>query len=145
MQDTFIIDGIRTAIGSFRGTLSGVRTDDLGAHVIKALMEKHKDLDPALIDDVIMGCANQAGEDNRNVARMSLLLAGLPWSVPGETVNRLCASGMSAVIHAHRAIQAGDGDLFIAGGVENMTRGPCLLYTSPSPRDRTRSRMPSSA
>ncbi|MBP6681559.1 MAG: 3-oxoadipyl-CoA thiolase, partial [Saprospiraceae bacterium] len=133
MQDTFIIDGIRTAIGSFRGTLSGVRTDDLGAHVIKALMEKHKDLDPALIDDVIMGCANQAGEDNRNVARMSLLLAGLPYTVPGETVNRLCASGMSAVIHAHRAIQAGDGDLFIAGGVENMTRGPWVISKSSQP------------
>lgn len=133
MQDTFIIDGIRTAIGSFRGTLSGVRTDDLGAHVIKALMEKHPDLDPALIDDVIMGCANQAGEDNRNVARMALLLAGLPWSVPGETVNRLCASGMSAVIHAHRAIQAGDGDLFIAGGVENMTRGPWVISKSSQP------------
>jgi len=133
MQDTFIIDGIRTAIGSFRGTLSGMRTDDLGAHVIKTLMEKHKDLDPALIDDVIMGCANQAGEDNRNVARMSLLLAGLPWSVPGETVNRLCASGMSAVIHAHRAIQAGDGDLFIAGGVENMTRGPWVISKSSQP------------
>ncbi|HSF88244.1 MAG TPA: acetyl-CoA C-acyltransferase, partial [Saprospiraceae bacterium] len=133
MQDTFIIDGIRTAIGSFRGTLAGVRTDDLGAHVIKALMEKHQDLDPALIDDVIMGCANQAGEDNRNVARMSLLLAGLPWSVPGETVNRLCASGMSAVIHAHRAIQAGDGDLFIAGGVENMTRGPWVISKSSQP------------
>lgn len=133
MQDTFIIDGIRTAIGAFRGTLSAVRTDDLGAHVIKALMEKYKDLDPALIDDVIMGCANQAGEDNRNVARMSLLLAGLPYTVPGETVNRLCASGMSAVIHAHRAIQAGDGDVFIAGGVENMTRGPWVISKSSQP------------
>jgi acetyl-CoA acyltransferase len=133
MQDTFIIDGIRTAIGSFRGTLAAVRTDDLGAHVIKALIEKYKDLDPALIDDVIMGCANQAGEDNRNVARMSLLLAGLPFTVPGETVNRLCASGMSAVIHAHRAIQAGDGDLFIAGGVENMTRGPWVMSKSSQP------------
>src|SRR5688572_1096848 len=133
MQDTFIIDGIRTAIGSFRGTLSGVRTDDLAAHVIKALMEKNKDLNPALIDDVIMGCANQAGEDNRNVARMASLLAGLPVTVPGETVNRLCASGMSAVIHAHRAIQAGDGDLFISGGVENMTRGPWVISKSSQP------------
>lgn len=133
MQDSFIIDGIRTAIGSFRGTLSDVRTDDLAAHVIKTLMEKHKDLDPALINEVIMGCANQAGEDNRNVARMALLLAGLPWSVPGETVNRLCASGMSAAIHAHRAIQAGDGDLFIAGGVENMTRGPWVISKSGQP------------
>ena len=125
MQDTFIIDGTRTAIGSFRGTLS--------AHVIRALLEKNPGVDPALIDDVIMGCANQAGEDNRNIARMALLLAGLPWSVPGETVNRLCASGMSAVIHAHRAIQAGDGDLFIAGGVENMTRGPWVISKSSQP------------
>lgn len=133
MQDTFIIDGTRTAIGSFRGTLSAVRTDDLAAHVIRALLEKNPGVDPALIDDVIMGCANQAGEDNRNIARMALLLAGLPWSVPGETVNRLCASGMSAVIHAHRAIQAGDGDLFIAGGVENMTRGPWVISKSSQP------------
>ena len=88
MQDTFIIDGIRTAIGSYRGSLSGVRADDLAALVIKALLEKHESLDPALIDDVILGCANQAGDDNRNVARMALLLAGLPYSVPGETVNR---------------------------------------------------------
>lgn len=133
MQDTFIIDGIRTAIGSFRGGLSTVRTDDLAAHVIKALIENNKDLDPALIDDVILGCANQAGEDNRNIARMALLLAGLPHTVPGETVNRLCASGMSAVIHAHRAIQAGDGDVFIAGGVENMTRGPWVISKSSQP------------
>ena len=133
MQDTFIIDGIRTAVGSFRGSLSGVRADDLAAHVIKALLEKNTDLDPALLDDVILGCANQAGEDNRNVARMASLLAGLPWSVPGETVNRLCASGMSAVIHAHRAIQAGDGDLFISGGVENMTRGPWVMSKSSQP------------
>ncbi len=133
MQDTFIIDGIRTAVGSLRGSLSGIRADDMAAHVIKALFEKHEDLDPALIDDVILGCANQAGEDNRNVARMALLLAGLPWSVPGETVNRLCASGMSAVIHAHRAIQAGEGDLFISGGVENMTRGPWVISKSSQP------------
>jgi len=133
MQDTFIIDGIRTAIGSFRGGLSSVRTDDLAAHVIRALLNRHQDIDPSLIDDVILGCANQAGEDNRNVARMALLLAGLPWSVPGETVNRLCASGMSAVIHAHRAIQAGDGDLFISGGVENMTRGPWVISKTDQP------------
>ncbi|HIG51379.1 MAG TPA: 3-oxoadipyl-CoA thiolase, partial [Candidatus Marinimicrobia bacterium] len=117
-KDTFIIDAVRTPIGKFGGSLAPIRTDDLAAHAIRALMDRH-DFDPAEIDDVIMGCANQAGEDNRNVARMSLLLAGLPFSVPGETVNRLCASGMSAVIHAHRAIQSGDGDLFIAGGVEH--------------------------
>ena len=133
MQDTFIIDGVRTAIGSFRGSLSSVRTDDLAAHVIRALMEKHPELDPAMIDDVILGCANQAGEDNRNVARMALLLAGLPWSVPGETVNRLCASGMSAIIHAHRAFQSGDGDIMIAGGVENMTRGPWVISKTSQP------------
>jgi 3-oxoadipyl-CoA thiolase len=133
MKNTFIIDGIRTAIGSFRGGLSAIRTDDLAALMIRALMKRHEDLDPALIDDVILGCANQAGEDNRNVARMALLLAELPWSVPGETVNRLCASGMSAVIHAHRAVQAGDGDLFISGGVENMTRGPWVISKTAQP------------
>jgi 3-oxoadipyl-CoA thiolase len=133
MQDTFIIDGIRTPIGSFRGTLASVRTDDLAAQAIKDLLKRHDQLDPALIEDVILGCANQAGEDNRNVARMALLLAGLPFSVPGETVNRLCASGMSAVIHAHRAIQSADGDLFIAGGVENMTRGPWVMSKTSQP------------
>ena len=134
-KDTFIIDAVRTPIGSFGGTLSPVRTDDLAAHVIRALMDRH-DFDPAEIDDVIMGCANQAGEDNRNVARMALLLAGLPFSVSGETVNRLCASGMSAVIHAHRAVQTGDGDLFIAGGVEHMTRGPWVISKASKPFGR---------
>jgi 3-oxoadipyl-CoA thiolase len=123
---TYIIDAIRTPIGNFGGTLKDVRTDDLGSIPIKELI-KRTGVESSKIDDVILGCANQAGEDNRNVARMSLLLAGLPFSVPGETVNRLCASGMSAVIHAHRAICAGDGDLFIAGGVENMTRGPWVI------------------
>ncbi len=123
---TYIIDAIRTPIGNFGGTLKDVRTDDLGAIPIRELI-KRTGIDPSKIDDVILGCANQAGEDNRNIARMSLLLAGLPFSVPGETVNRLCASGMSSVIHAHRAICAGDGDLFIAGGVENMTRGPWVI------------------
>ncbi len=133
MQETYIIDGIRTAIGSFRGGLSSIRTDDLAAHVIRALISRHDNLDPVAIDDVIMGCANQAGEDNRNVARMALLLAEIPWTVPGETINRLCASGMSAMAHAHRAIQAGDGDLFISGGVENMTRGPWVISKSDQP------------
>ena len=123
---TYIIDAIRTPIGNFGGTLKDVRTDDLGAIPIRELI-KRTGIDPSKIDDVILGCANQAGEDNRNIARMSLLLAGLPFSVPGETVNRLCASGISSVIHAHRAICAGDGDLFIAGGVENMTRGPWVI------------------
>ena len=127
MPTTYLIDGIRTPIGRFQGALSPVRADDLAALVIKTLMERHPEVPPAQVADVILGCANQAGEDNRNVARMALLLAGLPWSVPGETVNRLCASGMSAVVHAHRAIQTGDGDVFIAGGVEHMTRGPWVI------------------
>lgn len=136
MREAYIIDGIRTAIGKFTGTLSPVRTDDLAAIVIKALMEKNPDVNPDLIADVIMGCANQAGEDNRNVARMSLLLAGLPHSVPGETVNRLCASGMSAITHAYRAIRNGDGEFFIAGGVENMTRGPWVISKTSKPFGR---------
>ncbi len=126
-MEAFLVDGIRTPFGNFTGTLSTIRTDDLGAIPIKALVERHPDIPADAYDDVIFGCANQAGEDNRNVARMCLLLAGLPWSVPGETVNRLCSSGMSAVIHANRAIKAGDGDLFIAGGVEHMTRGPWVI------------------
>ena len=132
---TYIIDAIRTPIGNFGGTLKEVRTDDLGAITIRELV-KRTGINPSKIDDVILGCANQAGEDNRNVARMSLLLAGLPFTVPGETVNRLCASGMSAVIHAHRAIAAGDGDLFIAGGVENMTRGPWVISKVSKPFGR---------
>lgn len=126
MKNVFIVDGIRTAIGSFRGGLSGVRADDLAALPINYLTEKYDFLNTDT-DDVILGCANQAGEDNRNIARMALLLAGMHYSVPGETVNRLCASGMSAVVHAGRAIQAGDGDLFVAGGVEHMTRGPYVV------------------
>ena len=132
---TYIIDAVRTPIGNFGGTLKDVRTDDLGAIPIKELVKK-TGINANKIDDVILGCANQAGEDNRNVARMSLLLAGLPFTVPGETVNRLCASGMSAVIHAHRAICAGDGDLFIAGGVENMTRGPWVISKVSKPFGR---------
>ena len=123
---TYIIDAVRTPIGNFGGTLKDIRTDDLAAIPIKELINR-TNIDPNNIDDVILGCANQAGEDNRNIARMSLLLAGIPYKVPGETVNRLCASGMSAIIHAHRAICAGDGNLFIAGGVENMTRGPWVI------------------
>jgi acetyl-CoA acyltransferase len=130
---SYIIDGIRTPIGSFGGTLSSIRTDDLGALAIKALVERNLNIPLDAYDEVIFGCANQAGEDNRNVARMSLLLAGLPVTVPGETVNRLCSSGMSAIVHAHRAIQSGDGDLFISGGVENMTRGPWVISKSSKP------------
>ena len=132
---TYIIDAVRTPIGNFGGTLKEVRTDDLGAIPIRELL-KRTGINANKIDDVILGCANQAGEDNRNVARMSLLLAGLPFTVPGETVNRLCASGMSSVIHAHRAIAAGDGDFFIAGGVENMTRGPWVISKVSKPFGR---------
>lgn len=131
-KEVYIVDGIRTAIGSFGGTLSAVRADDLGAHVIKSLMERNPNLDPLLIEDVIFGCANQAGEDNRNVARMAGLLAGLPFQSGGETVNRLCASGMAATINAARAIKDGAGDIYIAGGVENMTRGPWVISKTSS-------------
>ena len=131
-METYIIDGIRTPIGKFRGSLSELRADDLATVVIRELINRNF-VDPELVDDVILGCANQAGEDNRNVARMAALLAGLPHSVPGETVNRLCSSGMSAVVHAHRAIKSGDGDLFIAGGVEHMTRGPWVMSKSAVP------------
>jgi 3-oxoadipyl-CoA thiolase len=139
-MEAFIIDGVRTPIGSYQGTLSAVRPDDLGALVIKTVVEKNPNIPKEAYDDVIMGCANQAGEDNRNVARMSLLLAGLPHSVPGETVNRLCSSGLSAIIHANRAIKSGDGHIFIAGGIENMTRGP-LVVSKPSAAFGTDSKM----
>src|SRR5262249_49316712 len=120
----------------FGGTLSQVRADDLAAHVLKALQEKNSGVDFSEAGDVVMGCANQAGEDNRNVARMSLLLAGYPVTGPGQTVNRLCASGMSATIDAARAILTGDEDLMIAGGVENMTRGPWVLSKASAPFGR---------
>lgn len=139
-MDAYIIDGIRTPIGSYQGALASMRADDLGALVIKQLVENNPSIPAAAYDDVIMGCANQAGEDNRNVARMSLLLAGLPHTVPGETVNRLCSSGLSAIIHASRAIKAGDGEVFIAGGIENMTRGP-LVVSKPSSAFGTDSKM----
>ncbi len=133
LNQAYIVGGLRTAIGSFRGSLSSVRADDLAAIPIKALMEKYPQIPGNKIDEVILGCANQAGEDNRNVARMALLLAGLPQTVPGETVNRLCASGMSAVIHASRSIMCGDGELVIAGGVEHMTRAPWVTSKASSP------------
>ncbi|MEQ8324119.1 MAG: 3-oxoadipyl-CoA thiolase [Vicingaceae bacterium] len=135
-MEAYIVDGIRTPIGSFGGTLAPVRADDLAAQVLKELMKRNSGIDPAKIDDVIMGCANQAGEDNRNVARMALLLAGLPFDVPGETVNRLCASGMSAIVHASRAIKHGDGHLFISAGVEHMTRGPWVISKASQPFGR---------
>ena len=126
-KEVYIVDGIRTAIGSLGGTLATMRADDLAAFAIKSLIDRHPNLDLNAIEDVILGCANQAGEDNRNVARMAGLLAGLPVGVAGETVNRLCASGMAATINAARAIKDGAGELYIAGGVEHMTRGPWVI------------------
>ncbi|MBN3725399.1 3-oxoadipyl-CoA thiolase [Burkholderia sp. Ac-20379] len=127
MTDAFLCDAIRTPIGRYGGALSGVRADDLGAVPLKALVERNRDVDWAAIDDVIFGCANQAGEDNRNVARMSALLAGLPEGVPGSTVNRLCGSGMDAIGIAARAIKSGEAGLMIAGGVESMSRAPFVM------------------
>ena len=136
MKDVFLVDGIRTPIGNLGGSLSTVRPDDLAAYAIKSLLARHPALDRAQIADVILGCANQAGEDNRNIARMALLLAGLPQTVPGETVNRLCASGLSAVANAARAIKSGEGELYVAGGVESMTRAPYVLSKSATPFGR---------
>lgn len=140
MKEAYIIDGIRTPIGNYQGALSTLRTDDLAALVIEEIVKRNPSIPKEVYDDVILGCANQAGEDNRNVARIAALLAGLPVSVPGETVNRLCSSGLSAIIHANRAIKAGDGDVFIAGGVENMTRGPYVI-AKPSSAFGTDSKM----
>jgi acetyl-CoA acyltransferase len=137
MNNAYIIDGIRTPIGSFGGSLSPVRADDLAAHVIAALVARNPTIPADSVADVIFGCANQAGEDNRNVARMALLLAGLPASVPGETVNRLCASGMNAVVNASRALKLGDGDVYIAGGVEHMTRAPFVMAKASQPFSRS--------
>lgn len=136
MKDVFIVDAIRTAIGNFGGTLAPVRTDDLGAIVMKELINRNPNFDPAEIEDVIFGCANQAGEDNRNVARMSSLLAGLPYTIGGETVNRLCSSGMASTINAARAIKDGAGDIYISGGVEHMTRGPWVISKVSKPFGR---------
>jgi acetyl-CoA acyltransferase len=144
MNQAYIIDGVRTPIGNFGGTLAAVRPDDLAAHVIRELLRRQPSTDPAAVADVILGCANQAGEDNRNVARMAALLAGLPASVPGETLNRLCASGLSAGIAAARAIRSGDGDLFVAGGVESMTRAPFVM-SKPSKAFGTDSQMADSS
>ncbi|GGK63088.1 3-oxoadipyl-CoA thiolase [Rufibacter glacialis] len=143
-KEAYIVDGIRTPIGNLGGALSAVRADDLAAMTIQELVNRNPAIPASAIDDVILGCHNQAGEDNRNVARMAALLAGLPVTVPGETVNRLCSSGMSAIIQAARAIKAGDGDVFIAGGVEQMTRGP-LVISKPSKAFGTDSRMEDSS
>lgn len=137
MPEAFICDALRTPIGKFGGSLSSIRTDDLAAIPIKALMERNQSVDWEAVDDVILGCTNQAGEDNRNVARMASLLAGLPIEVPGVTVNRLCASGMEAIVSAARAIKLGDADLIVAGGVESMSRAPLVVGKAESAFDRS--------
>lgn len=143
-KNVYIIDGIRTPVGNFGGGLSQVRTDDLAATVIKELVKRNPKIPVEEIEDVILGCHNQAGEDNRNVARMAVLLAGLPYTIPGETINRLCSSGMSSIVNAARAIACGDGDIYIAGGVEHMTRGP-LVVSKPSKAFGTDSKMEDSS
>ncbi len=137
MSDAFVIDSIRTPIGRFGGALAPVRPDDLAAHAIEALRSRNPEIDWDLIDDVILGCANQAGEDNRNVARMSLLLAGLNDSIPGVTINRLCGSGMESIGLAARAIRSGEADVVIAGGVESMSRAPKVMAKATSAYDRS--------
>jgi acetyl-CoA acyltransferase len=137
MSDAFICDAIRTPIGRYGGALSSVRPDDLAALVVKTLLARSPKLDPAAIDDVVLGCANQAGEDNRNVARMAVLLASLPDTVPGTTVNRLCGSGLDAVAMAARAVRAGDSDLQLAGGVESMSRAPFVMPKADAAFSRT--------
>jgi 3-oxoadipyl-CoA thiolase len=137
MADAFICDAVRTPIGRYGGALAKVRPDDMAAHVIRALLERNASLDPAAIDDVLFGCANQAGEDNRNVARMAALLAGLPDSVPGATINRLCGSGLDAVGQAARGIRSGDIDLAVVGGVESMSRAPFVMSKAETAFART--------
>jgi 3-oxoadipyl-CoA thiolase len=137
MKPVYIIDAVRTPIGKFGGALSVIRPDDLAAHVIKALVARNPSIDVNEIEDVIFGAANQAGEDNRDVARMALLLAGLPTSIGGNTVNRLCASGLQSIIDASRAIEVGDGDVYIAGGVESMTRAPFVMAKADAAFSRT--------
>ena len=137
MTDVFICDAIRTPVGRYGGCLAPVRADDLAAIPIRALMERNPDLDPGAVDDVLLGCANQSGEDNRNVARMAVLLAGLPPEVPGCTVNRLCSSGLNAISMAANAIHAGEADLIIAGGVESMSRAPFVIGKARGPFDRS--------
>lgn len=137
MKEVYLCDAVRTAIGSYGGTLAGIRPDDLLTVPLKALLERNPQLPAEAIDDVIMGCANQAGEDNRNVARMSLLLAGIPHTVPGVTVNRLCASGLEAVSLAARTVRCGEGSLLLAGGVESMSRAPFVVSKSAGAYART--------
>lgn len=146
LREVYIVDAVRTPVGKYGGALSGVRPDDLAAHVVAALVARTPELDPARIDDVFFGDANAAGEDNRNVARMAALLAGLPVTVPGTTVNRLCGSGMEAVIQAARAVAVGDVSVAVAGGVESMSRAPgcCPSRNAPSRRATRRCTPPPS-
>src|SRR6202035_3350990 len=137
MSEPFICDAVRTPIGRYGGALSAVRADDLAAVPIAALLRRNPSLEPAAIDEVLLGCANQAGEDNRNVARMAVLLAGLPVSVPGATINRLCGSGLDAVMVAARAIKAGEAGLIMAGGVESMSRAPFVMPKADSAFSRS--------
>jgi len=136
MSQAYLVDGVRTPIGRYGGALAAVRTDDLAAHALRALVRRHPEVPPDRIEEVVLGCANQAGEDNRNVARMALLLAGLPETVPGVTVNRLCGSGMDALGYAARMIRAGDADVVVAGGVESMSRAPFVMPKAQTPFDR---------
>src|SRR5437764_4081258 len=135
MSAAYVLDAVRVPFGRYGGGLAGVRPDDLGAHVVKALLDRH-DVDPERIDDVMFGNANGAGEDNRDVARMAVLLAGLPTSIPGTTINRLCGSGLEAAIDASRAISVGDASLLIAGGVESMSRAPWVMLKPDKPYPR---------
>ena len=137
MSTAYIIDIVRTPVGKFTGALSSVRPDDMAAFILKELMARNPQIDPGLIEDVVLGAANQAGEDNRNVARMALLLAGLPAEIGGVTVNRLCASGLQSIIDAGRAIKSGDGAVYLAGGVESMTRAPFVMAKAETAFART--------
>src|SRR5687768_829648 len=136
MEEVFIIDAARTPIGKYGGVLSMIRPDDLAAHVIKALIERNSEIKPDQIEEVVLGAANQAGADNRNAARMALLLAGLPTTVTGVTVNRLCASGLQAIMDASRAIMTGNGEIYIAGGAESMSRAPFVMNKAESAFDK---------
>ena len=137
MSEAFLVDGVRSPIGRYGGALAAVRPDDLAAHVLRTLVARQPSVDWSAVDDVVLGCANQAGEDNRNVARMALLLAGLPDTVSGTTVNRLCGSGADAVAIAARAVRAGEADLVVAGGVESMSRAPFAMAKATSAYDRS--------
>jgi len=137
MTEAYLVDGVRTPIGRYGGALASVRPDDLAAHVLRALLDRHRGLDPEEVEEVILGCANQAGEDCRNVARMAILLADLPESIPGTTVNRLCGSGLDAVLTAARAVRAGECDVVVAGGVESMSRAPLVMGKATTAFDRS--------